>query len=212
MTDRVRVLLVEDHEIVRAALKVLINSEPDMDVVGHVGDGLAAVAETQRLRPDVVVMDISLPGLSGLGVIEVLNQRCPEVKVLTLTRHAAEGYLNQIIRSGARGYVLKQSRAEELLRGIRVVASGGKYLDPALADHLVNGKTTDDAHSSLTPREEQVSRLIAVGYTNKEAADRLGVSVKTIEAHKANAMSKLGISSRIDLVQLARIRGWFDDL
>jgi DNA-binding NarL/FixJ family response regulator len=212
MTRRLRLVLAEDHELVRAALMLLIDSEPDMEVVGHAGDGYAAVAEAVRLQPDVVVMDISLPRLSGLRAIELLHQRCPELKVLTLTRHAADGYLNQVIQSGACGYVLKQSRAEQLLRGIRVVASGGKYLDPAVSERVIGSKGAEDVHSRLTPREEEVSRIIARGYTNKEAADRLGVSVKTIEAHKANAMDKLGFARRIDLVQFARLRGWLDDL
>jgi DNA-binding NarL/FixJ family response regulator len=210
-----RILLVEDHETVREALEVLIDSQEDMEVVGVAGDGGAAVERAQRLTPDLVVLDLSMPGVNGLQATEVLRRCCPHTRLLVLTRHSAEGYLRQALHAGVDGYVLKQSPARELLQGIRAVASGGKYLDRAVTSHIMDEQvrptpSRSATRSTLTHREEEVLRLISRGYGNKEAAGRLGLSVKTIETHKANGMMKLGMSSRIDLVQFAHLHGWFD--
>lgn len=210
-----RILLVDDHETVRDALEVLINSQEDMDVVGVAGDGAAAVEHARRLTPDVVVLDLSMPGVNGLRTTEVLRRCCPQTRLLVLTRHSAEGYLRQALHAGVDGYVLKQSPARELLQGIRVVASGGKYLDRTVTSHIMDEQVRPTpfrsaARSTLTGREEEVLRLMSRGYGNKEAAERLGLSVKTIETHKANGMMKLGMTSRIDLVQFAHLHGWFE--
>ena len=214
---RLRIVIADDHETVRDGLKFIVNAQPDMEVVGEAGDGQTAIEKASRLLPDVVVMDVSMPEVNGLRATEVLHQQCPQVKVLTLTRHAHDGYLQQLLRAGASGYVLKQSRSSDLLQAIRAVASGGTYLDPSVAATLLgdltpHGKvprTTPDV--TLTPREDEVLRLIAWGYSNKEIAARLDLSVKTIETHKAHAMQKLGLGNRIEVVRYALLKGWLGD-
>ena len=189
-----------------------------MEVVGEAEDGAAAVAQARSLNPDVVVMDVSMPGLNGLKATEQLKECCPDVRILTLTRHADDGYLQQMLRAGASGYVLKQSRPAELLYAIRAIASGGKYIDPAIAGRMFGEQSgrprvapASATPAALTTREEEVLRLIAWGYSNKEVAARLELSVKTVETHKANAMHKLGMRSRIDIVRFALLQGWLQD-
>ncbi|HEU4594249.1 MAG TPA: response regulator transcription factor [Pyrinomonadaceae bacterium] len=214
---KLRVMLAEDHETVREGLKLLVNAQDDMEVVGEAGDGLEAVARARALLPDVLVMDISMPRLNGLKATERLKEVCPQLKVLTLSRHADDGYIQQLLRAGASGYVLKQSASSELLHAIRAVAAGGKYLDPKLAAKVMDtysGRAAalrGEPKSSLSDRETEVLRHIALGYSNKEIAARLSLSVKTIEVHKANAMRKLNLTSRIDLVRYAMFQGWLQD-
>ena len=214
---KLRIVLADDHETVREGLKMIINAQSDMEVVGEAGTGLTAIIHTQSLQPDVVVMDVSMPKMNGLKATERLSQLCPQVKVLTLSRHADDGYIQQLLRAGASGYVLKQSASVELLHGIRAVAAGGKYLDPKLTDKVVKAyaRTTPalqgEPKSVISNREEEVLRDIALGYSNKEVAARLSLSVKTIEVHKANAMRKLNLKSRIDLVKFAMFQGWLQD-
>jgi DNA-binding NarL/FixJ family response regulator len=160
-------------------------------------------------------MDISMPKLNGLKATEKLNAVCPQVKVLTLSRHADDGYIRELLAAGACAYVLKQSAPTELIHAIRAVAAGGKYIDPKLAAKVM-GSYSDrgprgEAKGNLSDRESEVLRLIALGYSNKEIAARLSLSVKTIEVHKANAMRKLNITSRIDLVRYAIFQGWLQD-
>ena len=214
---RLRILLADDHETVRAGLRLIVNAQPDMEVVGEASDGRAAIALAQELLPDIVVMDVSMPHLNGLKATEKLKQVCSQVKVLTLTRHTDDAYLQQLLRAGASGYVLKQSPPAELLHAIRAVAMGGKYLDPAVAGKLIGsyaGRTASlrvDAQGSLSDREAEVLRLIAWGHSNKEIAARMEISVKTVEAHKANAMKRLDMHSRIDIVRYALLQGWLQD-
>jgi two-component system response regulator NreC len=162
-------------------------------------------------------MDISMPGLNGLKATEKLKEVCPQVKVLTLSRHTDDGYVQELLRAGASGYVLKQSASSELIHAIRAVAAGGKYLDPKLAARVMEnysrrlGALRGELRGSLSDRESEVLRHIALGYSNKEIAARLSLSVKTIEVHKANAMRKLNITSRIDLVRYAMFQGWLED-
>lgn len=213
---KVRILLAEDHVTVREGLKLILNAQPDMEVVGEAEDGREAITRARALSPDIVVMDISMPGLNGLKATQALKECCPAVKVLTLTRHADDGYLQQLLRAGVSGYVLKQSRSSELLHAVRSVAGGGKYIDPSITEKVLGDYRTrhtppgPGSRSILTPREEEVLRLIAWGYSNKEIAGRLELSVKTIETHKANAMHKLGMSSRIDIVRFALLQGWLE--
>jgi two-component system response regulator NreC len=210
--SKLRIMLADDHETVREGLKMIVNAQDDMEVVGFAGDGREAVARAQELLPDVLVMDISMPKLNGLKATEKLNEVCPQVKVLTLSRHADDGYIRELLAAGACAYVLKQSAPGELIHAIRAVAAGGKYIDPKLAAKVMDSYSDRDprgeTRGSLSDRESEILRLIALGYSNKEIAARLSLSVKTIEVHKANAMRKLNITSRIDLVRYAIFQGW----
>ena len=213
---KIRVLLAEDHQTIREGLRLIINGQPDMEVVGEADDGAVAVARAQELLPDVVIMDVSMPNLNGLQATARLKACCPQVKVLTLTRHSDGGYLQELLRAGVSGYVLKQSQSSELLAGIRAIAAGGKYPGSVSRreGHARVGaaaRATHEQSATLSPREEEVVRLIAWGFSNKEIAGRLELSVKTVETHKANAMQKLGMRSRIDVVRFAIIKGWLSD-
>lgn len=214
---KLRILLVEDHEIVREGVKTMVSAQADMEVVGEAGDGRTALRLAQKLQPDIVVMDISMPDMNGLQATEKMKQCCPEVKILMLTRHTELGFLQQIIGAGASGYVLKQSASTELLGAIRTVAGGGNHLDPAIAGKVMGSfararvKPRAEAQGSISDREAEVLRLIAWGYSNKEIATRLEISVKTVEVHKANAMRKLDMRSRIDIVRYAMLQGWLQD-
>jgi DNA-binding NarL/FixJ family response regulator len=216
---KLRIVLVDDHETVRTGLRVILNAQRDMEVAGEAADGRAAVEQVENLRPDLVVMDVSIPHLNGLTTTQLLTARFPAVHVLILTRHADQGYVQQLLKAGARGYVLKQSRAAEVLAAIRAVARGGTYLDPAVAEKALSaqlGRRTRTGAESVAPglssREGEVLRLVAWGYSNKEIAAKLDLSVKTVETHKANAMQKLGMRNRIDIVRYALLQGWLEDV
>lgn len=217
MSDRIRIIVAEDHLTVREGIKLLLKAQPDMEVIGEAGDGEAAVALATKLQPDMVIMDVSMPVMNGLKATKKLRSMYPSLKILTLTRHTDDGYLRQLIGAGANGYVLKQSAPDELINAIRAVGSGKSFLDPSLTQKVMGGYAgTNDTlrgenRGNLSTRELEVLRLISLGYSNKEIAARLDLSVKTIEAHKANAMSKLGISSRIDIVKYAILQNWLQD-
>ena len=217
MADKIRVLLAEDHRTVREGFKLMLSAQPDIEVVGEAGDGRAALRLARELEPDVVLMDVSMPELNGLKATEQLCGVCPRVRVVALTRHTDRGYLQQLLQAGASGYVLKQSDPDVLLQAVRSVVAGGKYLDPAITGKALEGyfgrkpggQTV--AEVNLSDREAEVLRHIALGYSNKEIAARLSLSVKTVEAHKANAMRKLEMNSRIDIVRYAMLQGWLQD-
>ncbi|MBK8464771.1 MAG: response regulator transcription factor [Chloracidobacterium sp.] len=217
MSKIIRILLAEDHQTVREGVKLLVNAQPDMEVVGEAGDGEIAIKEAERLAPDIIVMDVSMPTLNGLKATKRLRRQNPDIKILTLTRHTDDGYLQQLIGAGANGYVLKQSAPTELINAIRTVAAGNSYLDPALTRKVMGGYVNratslrGENKGDLTDRENEVLKLISFGYSNKEVAEWLGLSVKTIESHKTNAMKKLGISSRIDIVRYAILQDWLQD-
>jgi DNA-binding NarL/FixJ family response regulator len=212
-----RILLADDHVTVRQGLKMLIESQGDMTVVSEASDGAAAVEQARDLRPDVVVMDISMPGMNGLVATRTLKELQPDAVVVILTRHGDDAYLQELLRAGADGYVLKQSAASELLQAIRATAARGQYLDSALTSRVTAGflaKKGRKAHAtgvSLSEREAEVLRLIAAGYSNKEIAAQLELSVKTVEVHKANAARKLDLKGRIDIVKYALLQGWLSD-
>ena len=213
-----RIFLADDHAVVREGLKALINTQAGMAVVGEAADGLSACDQVSHLRPDVVVMDVSMPGLTGSQATEKLRQECPTVRVLALTVHEDRGYIRQLLAAGAAGYVLKRAAAEELIHAIRVVADGGVYLDPGMAGHVVGGfvrrppgEGTPAASAGLSEREVEVAQLTAAGHGNKEIASRLDLSVKTVETYRARAMDKLGLRSRADLVRYAFQQGWLKD-
>lgn len=214
--NRLKVLLVDDHAILREGLKALIDAQADMRCVGEASDGKAAVAGAQSLSPDVVVLDVSLPKLNGLQATEQIVKCCPSSKVLSLTRHSEDSYVQQLLKAGASGYVLKQSSSAILLTAIRTVAAGQSYLDPAVTAKVVGGYVAKSearrtGQPGPTERENEVLRLIATGYSNKEIAAQLKVSVKTVEVHKANAMRKLNMRGRIDIVKFAVLQGWLGD-
>jgi two-component system response regulator NreC len=215
--EKLRIFLADDHEMIREGLKLLINTQPDMQCVGEASDGRAAVQHVCEMLPDMVVMDISMPELNGLQAAKKIKAACPQVKVLTLTRHSDDGYLQQLLKAGVSGYLLKQSASVELVHAIRAVAKGNLYLDPAIARKLIGayvGRAAPDGAalpSDISEREQQVLRMIAWGHSNKEIGSRLEISVKTVEAHKANAMRKLGMRSRIDIVRYALLQGWLQD-
>jgi two-component system response regulator NreC len=203
---------------VRHGLKLLIEGQADMKVVAEVSDGASAVQRALELKPDVVVMDISMPGMNGLVATRTLKQQHPEAAIVTLTRHADDAYLQELLRAGVSAYVLKQSAPTELLQAIRVAAAGDQYLDSTLTARVTagflgrEGKRVTKTGVTPTERESEVLRLIASGYSNKEIAGRLTLSVKTVEAHKANAMRKLGLTGRIDIVKYAILQGWLDNV
>ena len=217
MAVPLRVFLADDHAIVRQGLKFLIDSQPDMGVVGETADGTGVVDRANALKPDIVVMDISMPGMNGLVATRTLKRVQPQVAIVALTRHDDDTYLEELFRAGASGYVLKQSAPLELLQAIRAVAAGGVYLDPAMssrvADGLFSGKTEtpNQPHAAISDRESEVLRLTAVGHSNKEIATQLKISVKTVEVHKANAMRKLGLTGRVDIIRYGVLQGWLYD-
>jgi DNA-binding NarL/FixJ family response regulator len=213
ITTPLRILLADDHVTVRHGLKLLIDTQGDMKVIAEAGDGKSAIRMTLDLKPDVVVMDISMPGMNGLVATRTLKQLHPDTAIVTLTRHGDDAYLHELLRAGVSGYVLKQSAPSELLQAIRSAAAGGQYLDSTLTARVTagylgrEGKINKSA-AAISEREAVVLRLIASGYSNKEIAGRLSLSVKTVEAHKANGMRKLGLRGRIDIVKYAVLQGW----
>lgn len=214
---KLRVFLADDHVVVREGLKVLVNAQADMEVTGEAGDGQDTCEQVPQLKPDVVVLDVSMPRMNGAEAAERLKRECPQVKVLALTVHEDKGYLRLLLEAGAAGYVLKRAAAEELIRAIRAVAAGGIYLDPALAGKVVGGFVRKPSSkpaaggSELSDRETEVVRLVAAGHSNKEIAGQLDLSVKTVETYKARSLEKLGLHSRADLVRYALQRGWLKD-
>lgn len=213
--SEIQILIAEDHKTVREGLKMIIAAEADMKVVGEAGDGREAVCLAHELKPDVVVMDISMPELNGLKATAEIKQIAPAIKILTLTRHTDKAYLQELLQAGISGYILKQSEPDELLRAIRAVAGGGNYLDPAITENVFNivaGQRNtlkgEVGGEPLSDRESEVLRLIARGFSNKEIAAQLDSSVKTIETQKASALRKLNIRGRNEIVSYAILQGW----
>jgi DNA-binding NarL/FixJ family response regulator len=218
MTDTtLRILMADDHPIVLAGLKALVQGDPAMTIVGEARDGRTALRLASSLRPDVIVMDISMPEMSGAEVARALLAERPGCRILMLTVHEDRATLRQLLDLGVAGYLVKRSAADELLRAIHAVATGGTYIDPAIAGKLVGGggpgstRSPSGATAELSERETDVLRLIANGHSNKEISARLGISVKTIETYKARAMEKLGFKTRVDVVRHAASKGWLPD-
>ena len=208
-----RVLLVDDHELVRQGIRALLEREPGVAVVGEAGDGQEALRLARELRPEVVFMDLSLPGgLGGLEAAEAILAELPQTKVVFLTQYDSREYVKRAVRIGAHGYLLKRGVAAELGAALRAVARGERYLHPAVAGELVDlmasGRALEeDEYERLTPREKQVVKLLAEGKTSREIAKYLGVSLKTAMTHRAHVMEKLGLHSRTELVRWALRRG-----
>lgn len=212
-----RVVLADDHAVVREGLKALVNAQSDMYVVGEAADGEAAWRAAKELKPDVLVMDLSMPLLGGAEATERVRRDCPDVKVLALTVHEERLYLTQLLRAGASGYVLKRAAPSELVRAVRTVAAGGTYIDPSIAATLVEGylESNESAepppNDSLSGREREVLMRIARGFSNKEIAAQLGLSVKTVETYKSRVAEKLGLRTRVDIVRYAAGQGWLGE-
>lgn len=212
---KLRIFIADDHMVLREGLTMLIDAQSDMELVGHAADGRALVQRIQDCRADIVIMDVSMPG-GGVQATAELHQACPNVQVIALTRHSESGYVRQLLAAGARGYVLKGTGARELIDAIRTVAAGDTHLDSTLSGRVVQAFVRGQSDSStvleseLSEREAEVVRLTAYGYSNKEIAAQLGVSVKTVDTYKARAMEKLGLHSRAGLVRYALQRGWLD--
>ena len=215
--DKLRVFLADDHMVVREGLKALVNAQPDMLVVGEADNGRAAWQSAKELKPDVLVMDVSMPEMSGAEATARLRQECPQVKVLALTFYEDKSYLRQMLEAGAAGYVLKRAAIEELVHAVRTVAAGGSYLDPTLAGKVISSYFNQDpsdgkaAGGELSERESQVLRLIAWGYSNKEIGWKLNISVKTVDTYKLRLMEKLNLRSRTDIVRYALRQGFLQD-
>jgi two-component system, NarL family, response regulator NreC len=221
--ERIRVLVADDHAVLRAGLRMLLEAQPDMAVVGEADNAEQAAALDADLRPDVVLMDLTLPAgpgapttaPSGLEAILHIKARRPEARVLVLTMHDDESYLRAVLEAGGAGYVLKRAAGTELLSAIRAVWRGGAYLHPEHARLLLGGtpptppnpEAGDASYELLSPREQQVLRLIALGHTNLQVADWLGLSVKTVETYKSRLMTKLGLAGRAALVRYALQQG-----
>ena len=214
MGSKLRIVLAEDHGIVREGIKRLIHAEDDMEVVGEAVDGDETLLTIRTSQPDVVVVDVSMPKMNGIQVTRQLTKDGATVRVLALTVHEDAGYAREMVDAGAHGYVLKRAAPAELIRAIRKVADGGVYLDPHMAGKMA--ATTADqpkvkSRTALSDREGRVLKLISEGYSNKEIAEQLGVSVKSVETYKFRAMEKLDLRSRVDVVRYIRESALFPE-
>ena len=210
MTPLIRILVTDDHSILRAGLTALLNAEPDLTVVGEASDGAECLRVAQAVQPDVILLDINMPGMNGLEALPMLRQVAPQSRVLVLTMHDDTTYLRQVLSAGGAGYVLKQAADKELLSAIRTVYNGGTFLHPAHAQSLltapsqvVSSTDADKRLTQLSEREQETLKLIALGYSNKEIAEQLYLSVKTVETYKARIMEKLEVTTRAALVRFA---------
>ncbi len=217
MSSVTRMVLADDHPIFLAGVRKLLETETGLEIVGEARTGLQAFTVVKQTRPDLLLLDIAMPELNGIALSRRLETDCPSVRRLFLTLHEERSFIRQALETGASGYVLKTSAAENLLPAIRAVMVGGMYVDPSIASAVVDPQhaavgSKAVAVSGLSPREAEVLQLTAKGFSNKEIARRLGVSVKTVEAHKAHATGKLAIGSRSELITYAVSQGWFDNM
>lgn len=219
MTE-IRVALADDHPVVLAGVKALLQEAPEISLVGEATTGSSALQLICERLPDVAVIDISMPDVNGIDLALQLSKTCPQVKLLALTVHEDRAYVQPLLKAGARGYLLKRSAAEDLVRAIRAIAAGGVYLDPSVADRALSdvargdrsGGMPGDGPEALSQRESEVLRLTAQGYSNKEIAARIEVSIKTVETYKTRAAEKLGLKTRADIVRYGASHGWLTNL
>ncbi|MFZ1474509.1 MAG: response regulator transcription factor [Anaerolineae bacterium] len=206
-------MLADDHPIVRQGLRALLEAETDFQLVGEAGDGLEAVGLVERVKPDVLVLDLMMPGLAGFEVARQTRQRSPQTRIVILSMHADEGYVLEALTAGASAYVLKKSTTADLVKAIRDAIAGRRFLSPPLSEHLIDAyveKTKSaplDSYNTLTPREREVLQLAAEGHTNAKIATRLSISPRTVEMHRASVMRKLGLQNQVELVRYALQRG-----
>lgn len=207
------IVLADDHNVVRQGLRALLEGEPDLSIIGEASNGLEAVELAERLRPNVLVVDVMMPGLNGLEVTREVTQRSPLTRVIVLSMHANEAYVLEALKNGAVGYVLKDSCADELVQAVRQARTDRYYLSSPLSERAIASyvqrarKTSMDPYDALTTREREVLQLAAEGHTSAEIASRLFISARTVETHRANLMHKLGLTNQIDLVRYALRRG-----
>ncbi len=217
MKDKTRIVLADDHPIVLTGLRNLIESESDFSVVGEATSGPEALRVIREAHPDIAIVDISMPGMSGIVLTRRLTEEAPGIKILMLTLHEDRAYLRQALDVGARGYVVKRSAAANLVSAVRAVIAGGTYIDPAIVNRVLdrspagNRVSTRDTRD-LTDRETEVLKLSSLGLTNKEISNRIGVGVKSIETFKSRGLAKLEIQSRADLLRYASQVGWLSDI
>jgi len=215
--SKIKLLMVDDHEIVRAGLRMLLQAQPDIQIVGEADNGRDAVAKARELQPDIVLMDISLPDIDGFEATRQIKRALPNIAILALTMHESDEYFFKMLNAGASGYVPKKAAPTDLVTAIHMIHEGGVFLYPALAKSLVRdymGRASEtgakEALGGLTDREQEVLKLIADGLTNQEIGTRLTISVKTVERHRANIMGKLNLHSRTELVKYAIRKGLID--
>jgi two-component system response regulator NreC len=212
-SKEITVVLADDHQVVRQGLRAILEGEHNLRVVGEAGNGLEAARLVERLRPDVLVLDLMIPGLSGLEVTRQLAKRSPKTRVVILSMHGDKSYVLEALRNGAAGYVLKDSSADELIKAVHEAAANRRYLSPPLSDSAVDayvqqaGATTTDPYDSLSSREREVLQLAAEGQTNPQIGKRLFISPRTVEIHRANMMTKLDLRNQTDLIRYALRRG-----
>lgn len=213
MTEPIRVLIADDHTIVRSGVRLLLEAEPDIQVVGEALDGAQAVELAASLRPNVILMDIAMPGMDGMEATRQIKARFSEIQVLVLTMHRKDEYFFEMLKAGASGYILKGADTSELIKAVRIVERGEVFLYPTMAQKLLRDyfrrvQGEDESRPALSTREDEILRLLAEGYSNKEIAEQLVVSPSTVHTHRSNLMSKLGLNSRFELVQYARKHGY----
>ena len=214
MSNPIRILLADDHRLVLAGLRALVKDDPTIEIVGEAVDGQTALRLATELKPEVVLLDLSMPGMNGARVAQSLRLQAPRCHILILSMHEDRAYLRQLLEIGVSGYILKRSAPEELISAIRAVAAGGIYLDPAIAEMAIGRgphpgiARSIDRPTELSGRETEVLQLAAAGHTNKELSLQLRVGVKTIETYKSRAMEKLGLGTRAELVRYAIVKGW----
>lgn len=211
---KIRILLADDHAVLRTGLRLLLNAQPDIEVVGEAADGAEAMVKARALRPDVILMDLTMPGIGGLEATGRIKGESPGIKVVVLTMHDDPSHLRQLLQAGASGYVLKKSADADVLSAIRAAHRGEVFLDSSLAGALVDEVVRPvgrgrprDAYETLSDREREVLKWVARGHTNQEIAEKLFLSVKTIETHRARLAEKLGLRGRAELVRFALERG-----
>jgi two-component system, NarL family, response regulator NreC len=208
----IKVLIADDHAIVRAGLRLLVNDEPGMLLVGEAAGGYETIELVEKTAPDVLVLDLSMPDLDGISVARRLKSSFPDLRILILTLHEDEALLKEAIRAGAAGYILKRAAEEELIAAIQDIYRGSLYVDPSMIRLLVGEpiqppSTRSAPMETLTPREKEILTLIVGGYTNRQIAEKLSISIRTVEGHRANISEKLGLHSRVELVRYARDHG-----
>jgi len=212
MADQISVLIADDHTIVRSGVRLLLEAESDIRVVGEALNGREALELAESLQPDVVLMDITMPEMDGLEATKEIKSRFPQINVLVLTMHRSDEYFFEMLKAGASGYILKGAKTSELINAVRIVQGGEVFLYPSMIQKLVQGylqlaDLDNEGEPSLSPREKEIFRLLAEGYSNKEIAEKLVISPSTVHSHRGNLMDKLGLGNRRELIQYARKRG-----